>query len=132
MEHLFAIAVPLNAVLGFESVTVSPTPTSTLYSLPRPVPGKYIIQTIKDTSGSTQSSLDQTAPLSMLLQTLLTKASLIDDLLAAKCSRITPSGLVTYHSLLAAPEKFEVLLPSYNSSFISILNDLWNNKPSHR
>ena len=96
-----------------------------------PGSGKYIIQTIKDLWLDTiEPGSDR--PAFHVAPDFVTRASLIDDLLAAKCSRITPSGLVTYHSLLAAPEEFEVLLPSYDSSFISILNDLWNNKPSHR
>lgn len=56
----------------------------------------------------------------------MTKASLIDSLAKAKRSRLCPDGLLTYHSLLVAAEEFQVLLPNYDTEYISALNYMFN------
>lgn len=60
----------------------------------------------------------------------MTKAALIDSLAKAKSSRIFSDGLLTYHSLLIAAEEFQVLLPSYDTEYISALNYMFNS-PDH-
>ncbi|HKU51936.1 MAG TPA: hypothetical protein VJQ25_05685, partial [Nitrospira sp.] len=45
-------------------------------------------------------------------------------------SRCRPPLL--YHSLLIPAEEFQVLIPTYTPEYISRLNDLFNNKDSHR
>jgi hypothetical protein len=97
-----------------------------------PGSGKFVINTVKTLWAETLELGSAERPAFRVAADSMTHASLIDDLLAAKCSRITPSGIITYHSLLAAPEEFEVLMPAYDPLFISRLNDLWNNKDSHR
>jgi hypothetical protein len=71
----------------------------------------------------------------------VTRASLIDDLAEAKSVRIleninplknqTSSPSLIYHTLLIPAEEFEVLLPAYDPSFMSVLNSIWNNKAVH-
>lgn len=64
----------------------------------------------------------------------VTKASLIDEVDDAVSIRIKgiPEGNFKYQSLLIAAEEFEVLLPSYDPSFIATLDALYNNKEAHR
>jgi len=70
----------------------------------------------------------------------VTRASLIDDLADAKQVRILEKvnplrnqseKSFIYHTLLIAAEEFELLLPVYDSAFMSVLNSIWTNKASH-
>lgn len=70
----------------------------------------------------------------------VTRASIIDDLNDAKqvhlLSNTNPlkgsqNPTFIYHTLLVAAEEFELLLPMYDSSFMSVLNGIWNNNPMH-
>lgn len=96
----------------------------------RPGTGKSIINTVKDLwrdvvkPKSTETALH-------VASDSLTRASLIDELADSTTKRIVKFDTFTYHSLLVAAEEFEVLLPTYDSPFISVLNDLWNVKPWH-
>lgn len=63
----------------------------------------------------------------------VTRASLIDELANSPSTRIQPDRKVfLYHSLIVPAEEFEVLLPHYDSDFISRLNRIWNNPAEHR
>lgn len=61
----------------------------------------------------------------------VTRAALVDDLADAEKIRLTMGQTYIYHSILIPAEEFEVLLPSYNSEFVSLFNTLWNNDPEH-
>lgn len=58
--------------------------------------------------------------------TQMTKASLIDSIAKAKQFKITKAGNLTYHSMLIAAEEFQVLLPTYDTEYISALNEIFN------
>jgi|SRR5215472_1206597 len=60
------------------------------------------------------------------------RASLVDELSKAEKVRITKDGTYIYHCLIINAEEFEVLLPNYQSDFISLLNAGWNNVKQHR
>lgn len=57
----------------------------------------------------------------------MTKAALIDTLAKAKNTRLLPKGTITYHSLQIIAEEFQVLLPTYDTEYISTLNSVFNN-----
>jgi len=62
----------------------------------------------------------------------MTRASMIDELNKATSVHIPKEGPpITMHSLLVAAEEFQVLLPTYDPSTVSVLNALWNNKETH-
>lgn len=91
--------------------------------------GKFIVEEVRafweETIEPTGGLAFHTAPDSV------TKASLMDALVKAKSIRLPIVGPpLIYHPLLIASEEFEVLLPSYDTEFISRLNRIWNN-PSH-
>ena len=93
--------------------------------------GKYIIETTRQLwsetlEPGTRAKAFHVAPDSM------TKASLMDSLVKAKTTRLTPAGPpATYHSLLVAAEEFSVLLPAYDMEYIGSLNSIWTNKALH-
>ena len=95
-----------------------------------PGTGKSIINTVKDlwqeaVNPETKSSLFHVASES------LTRAALVDELKDAETVRLIKMFAYEYHTLLIAAEEFEVILPSYDSNLISLLNALWNNGKSH-
>lgn len=94
-----------------------------------PGTGKSIINTVKElwreAEDGTKSKVFHVASDS------LTRASFVDELKDAETTRIIRAFPFIYHSLLVAAEEFEVLLPFYDSHFISTLNDLWNAKKDH-
>lgn len=59
--------------------------------------------------------------------TQMTKAALIDALAEAKQTKLVKGANLQYSSLLVAAEEFQVLLPSYDTEFISTLNAIYNN-----
>jgi hypothetical protein len=71
----------------------------------------------------------------------VTRASLVDDLVNAKQVRVLEQvnplrnqksdATLIYHCLLIAAEEFEVLLPTYDPAFMSLLNSIWTNPPMH-
>ena len=63
----------------------------------------------------------------------MTRASFIDDLSAAKQTKIPPQGSpYVYHSLLITQEEWAVLFPAYDLPFLSTLTALWGNRELHR
>ncbi len=93
--------------------------------------GKSIIYRVRDLWNETVE-LGTSSPAFRLSPESVTRASLIDALGASKNSRITASGTVYFSSLLVPSEEFEVILPTYDSSFISILNSIFGNPHFHR
>ena len=93
--------------------------------------GKYIIETTRQLwaetiEHGTRARAFHVAPDSM------TKASLMDNLVKAKSTKLPPSGPpIVYHSLLIAAEEFSVLLPAYDMDYIGALNSIWTNKALH-
>lgn len=61
----------------------------------------------------------------------LTRASLVDALVRASRDFLTKDGLFDYHSLLIPCRELGVLISSYDLSFLSILNDIYDNPPSY-
>lgn len=59
----------------------------------------------------------------------MTHASIVDELNKAESVRLIPlrSQSLVYHTLLVPAEEFRVLLPAYETSFISKLDRIWNN-----
>lgn len=99
-----------------------------------PGTGKSIINTVKELwretmEPSTNGSSPE--PAFHVASDSLTRASFIDELKDAETSRVINFAPYVYHTLLVAAEEFEVLLPFYDSAFISTLNDLWNVKRDH-
>lgn len=62
----------------------------------------------------------------------LTRAALVDALNRSSRDFLTKSGLYDYHSLLVPCRELGVLISSYDLSFLSILNDIYDNPPSYR
>lgn len=93
--------------------------------------GKFTIEEVRGLwteakMPGTREKAFQVAPDSM------TKATLMDNLVKAKTTRLMPSGPpYTYHSMLVAAEEFSVLLPSYDLEYIGSLNSIYNNKVLH-
>ena len=59
----------------------------------------------------------------------ITRASLIDDLMAAKRKILRPNdtpAFIEFHSLQCAAEEFGVFLPKYEGEFINTLNTLYD------
>jgi hypothetical protein len=88
--------------------------------------GKYIINTIQDLwrditePGTTNKALH-------VADSNMTKASMVDSLAESIRSFMPPKGPpYEYHSLLVAAEEFGVFLPSYDTNFIAVLNDIYN------
>ena len=93
--------------------------------------GKQVINVVKELWRDTIDPATN-RPIFSVGADSVSRASIIDDLAKSKCTRMTPDGLFTYHSLLVAVEEFEVILHTYDPSFISILNSIWNNPSDHR
>lgn len=93
--------------------------------------GKQIINIVKELWRDTLDPSTQ-RPIFNVGADSVSRASLIDDLSKAKCTRMSSDGLLTYHSLLIAAEEFEVIMHTYDPSFISVLNSIWNNPLEHR
>lgn len=94
-----------------------------------PGTGKSIINTVKELWLETKDSGG--GDCFHVASDSLTRASLVDELDDSTSTHIHNMSPYTYHTLLIAAEEFEVLLSSYDSTFISILNDLWNVKKEH-
>jgi hypothetical protein len=62
----------------------------------------------------------------------VTKAALVDCLLAADRKIITPQGVTEYHSLLVPCSEFGVLLPAHDLEFLSVMNDIYDNPRVYR
>lgn len=85
----------------------------------RPGVGKTVaIDEVADLWAETQ--LFHVAP------TSITKASLIDQLAAAKQTAMTSDGMDIYHSLLIPSGEFGVFAPGYDSEFLNRLNVLFD------
>lgn len=97
-----------------------------------PGTGKHIIEDVRELWSSTSSGGG--APKFQVAPDSVSRASLIDAIKSAGTSFTFSKSKppVRYHSLLVASEEFEVILPSYDAPFISILNKIWNNDPFHR
>jgi hypothetical protein len=91
--------------------------------------GKSIINDVKDLWGETQEPSG--GPAFHIASDNVTRASLIDELNEATSTRLVNGASYTYHNLLLPTEEFEEFLPFYDSAVISLLNSVWNNKPSH-
>lgn len=87
--------------------------------------GKQVINLGKRLWKETTSGQDVKA--FHIAPTQMTKASLIDALGKAKQVKIVRAGNFTYHSMLVAAEEFQVLLPNYDTEYISALNEIFNN-----
>ena len=62
-----------------------------------------------------------------------TKASLVDDMEAAKKAYLPAKGpQFNYHSLLIAAEEFSVLFPKFEDEFVSMLTSFWNVDSSYK
>lgn len=94
--------------------------------------GKYVIEEVRALWTLTVETGTKT-PAFKVAPDSVTKASLMDELVKSKSTRLTPEGPpLTYHSLLLSAEEFGVLLPAYDQEFIVTLNSIYNNKPLHR
>jgi hypothetical protein len=63
----------------------------------------------------------------------VTKAALVDELSRASCRRVKGDAhLIEYNSLLVAADEFGVLVPSYDTDFLSTLNRIFDNPAQHR
>ena len=107
--------------------------------------GKGIIEVVRDLWADTRD-LDHSASNGEMKHAFhvaphnVTRASIIDDLNDAKQTRLLAktnplkdqsNPTFIYHTLLIAAEEFELLLPVYDSSFMSVLNGIWNNNAMH-
>lgn len=61
----------------------------------------------------------------------VTKAALIDALSEANNKVSLPSGILEYHALLVACSELGVFLPAHDLEFLSVLNDIYDNRPSY-
>ncbi len=59
--------------------------------------------------------------------TQMTKAAMIDAIAESKQVKLVKGANLEYHSMYVAAEEFQVLLPSYDTEFISTLNAVFNN-----
>lgn len=62
----------------------------------------------------------------------MTKAALIDALVAASTKKLHHGNLMEYHSLLAASSEFGVLVPAHDTAFLNVLNHIYDNPRNHR
>jgi hypothetical protein len=63
----------------------------------------------------------------------VTKASLADELHAAKRCIVPPNGtLIEYHSLQIAASEFGVLVPAHDLEFLNFLNAIYDNDSNYR
>lgn len=62
----------------------------------------------------------------------LTRASLVDALLRSSRDFFTANGLYDYHSMLIPCRELGVFVSTYDLSFLSVLNDVYDNPPSYR
>lgn len=93
--------------------------------------GKYIIEEVRNLLSETKQ-LNSDLPAFKISPDSMTRASMVDELAAAKQTFLPPEGsMISYNSLSIVSEEFEVLLPAYDPSFISVLNGIYNNKVSH-
>lgn len=61
----------------------------------------------------------------------ITRAGLIDALAEAGTTIIKGTDLLEYHTMLVASTEFGVLVPAYDLDFLSSLNRIFDNPPSH-
>ena len=62
----------------------------------------------------------------------MTKASMIDALVRARSTKLTPKGqTITYHALTITSEEFSVFMSKYDMDFVGVLNRLYNNPAEH-
>lgn len=88
--------------------------------------GKNIIDDIRDLWRNTLEP-GTSKPAFHVAYNNMTKASMLDSLAESTRSFLPPTGApYEYHSLLIAAEEFGVFLPSYDISFIAMLNELYN------
>jgi hypothetical protein len=104
-------------------------PTFYILLVAPPGVGKSIINDVKELWGEVEEPSG--GPAFHLASDNVTRASLIDELNEATSTRLVNGASYTYHSLLLPAEEFEEFLPFYDSTVISLLNSVWNNKPSH-
>lgn len=62
----------------------------------------------------------------------VTKASLTDELEAAKRVLLLGNDIIEYHSLQIAASEFGVLVPAHDLDFLNFLNQIYDNDPSYR
>jgi Protein of unknown function (DUF3987) len=91
--------------------------------------GKSIINDVKELW--TEAEEPSGGPAFHIASDNVTRASLVDELNEATSTRLVNGSSYTYHNLLLPAEEFEEFLPFYDSTVISLLNSVWNNKPSH-
>ena len=91
--------------------------------------GKSIINDVKELWTETEEPSG--GPAFHIASDNVTRASLVDELNEATSTRLVNGSTYTYHNLMLPAEEFEEFLPFYDSTVISLLNSVWNNKPSH-
>ena len=97
-----------------------------------PGTGKFIIEEVRNLWNEAKVEGAEKSPFHVAPDSM-SHASLIDAVKEAKISFLPPKGPpLLYHSLLIPAEEFQVLIPTYTPEYISRLNDLFNNKDSHR
>ncbi len=94
--------------------------------------GKFVVESARELMGLVREPGTK-LPAFKIASDSVTNASLMDELAKAKSVRLMPAGApYCYHSLFAAAEEFQLLLPSYDQQFIASLNSMFNNKALHR
>lgn len=88
--------------------------------------GKQVVNDVREIWSESRQPDSTLAALHVASQSV-SKASMVDELAAAKQIRLTAEGPpLVYHSLLVAAEEFSVLMPTYDPTMVSILNGLFN------
>lgn len=98
-----------------------------LYTLLVGKPGTGKSQAIRQVSALWYASKElKVAPHSV------TKASLTDELEAAKRIKMLGNEVFEYHSLQIAASEFGVLVPAHDLDFLNFLNQIYDNDPNYR
>jgi len=105
-------------------------PTFYILLVAPPGVGKSIINEVRELWSETEEPSGGEA--FHIASDSVTRASLVDEMNEATSTRLVNGvSSYTYHSILLPAEEFEEFLPSYDSSIISLLNSVWNNKATH-
>lgn len=94
--------------------------------------GKQIIDLIWELWAETREP-DSLLPAFRVAPASVTSASLVDEILKAKTTRLMGPGVPPeeFCSLLVAAEELQVLLPKFDPEILGRLNKIYNNPPSH-
>lgn len=104
-------------------------PNMFVFLVGAPGVGKYIVEGVQELWREVK---DGKAPIFHVSPSNMSKASMIDELAKSIRTHMPRSGPpIEYCSLLVAAEEFGAFLPSYDSSFITVLNKIWNCPPSY-